>query len=121
MLPIFLLIAAASAPPAMDLPRMCRGERSGVPADQQETVYQSCLHDEQAARDKLAQYWTQFPANVRTTCAELGRQVFSYVEVLTCIEIKTGTTSPTWSSQRPTLGAPQDTLPPQAPDAAKPQ
>jgi hypothetical protein len=90
MAPLLLVFALASSVPTMDVAGICRGERSGVPADQQESAYQSCLRDEQAARDKLTTEWTQYPVAARTTCAALGRQIFSYVEVLTCIEIKTG-------------------------------
>jgi hypothetical protein len=90
MAPSLFVLAVAISVPTMDLPRICQSERSGVPADQQESVYQGCLRDEQAARDKLTKEWPQYPAEARATCAQLGRQVFSYVEVLTCIEIKTG-------------------------------
>ena len=93
MAPLLLLIALTNAVPTMDLASICRGERSGVPADQQESVYQGCLRDEGAARDKLTKEWAQYPVAARTTCAALGREVLSYVEVLTCIEIKTGNAS----------------------------
>jgi hypothetical protein len=90
MAPFLLVIALTGSVPTMDLARICKGERLGVSADQQESAYQSCLRDEQAARDKLTTEWAKFPVAARTTCAALGREVFSYVEVLTCIEIKTG-------------------------------
>ena len=93
MAPLLLLAALANAIPTMDIASICRGERSGVPADQQESVYQSCLRDEAAARDRLTKEWAQYPVAARTTCAALGREVLSYVEVLTCIEIKTGNAS----------------------------
>jgi hypothetical protein len=93
MAPLLFLIALTNAVPTMDLASICRGERSGVPADQQESVYQGCLRDEGAARDKLTKEWAQYPIAVRATCGALGRDVLSYVEVLTCIEIKTGNAS----------------------------
>jgi hypothetical protein len=93
MAPLLLAMAIANAVPTMNLASICRGERSGVPADQQESVYQGCLRDEGAARDKLTKEWAQYPVAARATCAVLGREVLSYVEVLTCIEIKTGNAS----------------------------
>jgi hypothetical protein len=93
MAPLLLLIALTNAVPTMDLASICRGERSGVAADQQEGVYQGCLRDEAAARDRLTKEWAQYPVAARVTCAALGREVLSYVEVLTCIEIKTGNAS----------------------------
>jgi hypothetical protein len=90
MAPVLLLLALAGAAPELDLSAICRSEQKGVPAERRTAVYQDCLHDEQAARDELRQKWSTYPAAARTTCAELGRIVSSYVEALTCIEIKTG-------------------------------
>ena len=104
MAPIILLAALAASVPAMDLPTICRSEQAGVPADQQANVYKGCLRDEQAARDELNGEWTKFPAAARTTCAELGSLVLSYVEMLTCIEVKTGSRSPTWKAPEPPAG-----------------
>jgi hypothetical protein len=93
MAPVIVMAALAGALPTMDLHSICRGEQLGVPADRQTRVYQDCLRDEQAARDQLTQKWAQFPAAARGACAELGQLVFSYVEVLVCIEIKIGNIS----------------------------
>ena len=88
MASVLMVAALAGAVPIMDLPAICRSEQSGVAPDQQARVYQNCLHDEQAARDELAKKWTEYPVATRTACVELGQLVVSYVEVLTCIEIK---------------------------------
>ncbi len=91
MAPMILLLALAGASaPELDLSAICRSEQSGVAADRRMAVYQDCLRDEQAARDELREKWPTFPAATRATCAEIGRIVASYVETLTCIEIKTG-------------------------------
>lgn len=107
MIPVFLWVALAASVPTIDLPSICRGEQSGVPADQQAGVYKGCMRDEQAAHDEIVKEWTKFPAAARTTCAKLGRDIQSYVEILTCIEIETGSNSPTWNSQAPSAGPAQ--------------
>jgi hypothetical protein len=89
MAPMLVLAALSGSVPVMDLPTICRSEQSGVASDRQAHVYEGCLHDEQAARDELGKKWTQYPVAARAACAELGQLVLSYVEVLTCIEIKT--------------------------------
>jgi hypothetical protein len=89
MASVLMVAALAGAVPIMDLPAICRSEQSGVAADQQARVYQNCLHDEQAARDELTKKWSEYPVATRTACVEIGQLVVSYVEVLTCIEIKT--------------------------------
>jgi len=91
MAPVLLLLALAGATtPELDLNAICRSEQTGVAVERRTAVYQDCLRDEQAARDELRQKWPTFPAATRATCAELGRIVASYVETLTCIEIKSG-------------------------------
>ncbi|WP_158815824.1 hypothetical protein [Methylocapsa sp. S129] len=99
MAPVLLFVALAASVPTMDLPRICRGEQTGIAADQRAQVYQSCMRDEQAAREALKKEWMQIPAAARATCAELGREIQSYVEVLTCIEVTMGSNSPAWKSQ----------------------
>jgi hypothetical protein len=90
MPPLIILAALAATLPTMDLPNICRKEGHGLPADQQASAYQDCLHDEGAALQELQRHWTEFPAGSRNTCAGLGRMIFSYVETLTCIEIQVG-------------------------------
>jgi hypothetical protein len=48
-----------------------------------------CTKSETAARDDLANQWTQFPAADRTRCIKLATTsgMPSYVQVLTCLEM----------------------------------
>jgi hypothetical protein len=118
MAPVLLFVALATSVPTMDLPSICRSEQSGVSVDEQAQVYQSCMRDEQAAREELKKQWMKFPAAARATCAELGHDIQSYVEVLTCIEIKMGSNSPIWKSQESPANPPSPTpVQPGAPDA----
>jgi hypothetical protein len=103
MTPVVFLVAVAASMPTMDLPAVCRGERTGIAADQQASAYQGCLHDEQAAQAELRQNWTAYPAAARENCAQLGGIIGSYVEMLVCIEIKTGNAA--GKSQQPPAAA----------------
>lgn len=105
MTPVVFLVAIAASMPTMDLQAICRGERAGIATDQQASVYQGCLHDEQAAQAELQQNWTAYPAATRENCAQLGGIVGSYVEVLVCIEIKTGNAAAASKSQQPPAAA----------------
>jgi hypothetical protein len=106
MAPMLLLAVLAGSVPTLDLPSICRGEQSGIPLDRQARVYQDCIHDEQTARDELQRQWSQFPAAARGACAEMGRLVLSYVEVLICIEIKTGNAAIRGAPQTPPTSPP---------------
>jgi hypothetical protein len=98
MTPVVFLVAIAASMPTMD-------QRAGIATDQQASVYQGCLHDEQAAQAELQQNWTAYPAATRENCAQLGGIVGSYVEVLVCIEIKTGNAAAASKSQQPPAAA----------------
>jgi hypothetical protein len=49
----------------------------------------SCLRDEQTARDKLQEEWGTFSAAERDRCTSLSHRGGSpsYVELLTCLEL----------------------------------
>jgi hypothetical protein len=51
--------------------------------------YQACVHDEEAARQELAENWTKYDAQERTRCVgqtEVGGFP-SYVEVAECLRV----------------------------------
>jgi hypothetical protein len=96
-----LFLALLSGAPALDVPAICRGEAHGLPRDQQTAAYQMCLRDEKTAREEIQRNWTDFPAETRATCAMLGALVFSYVELMTCIEIKTAKPASSWKWREP--------------------
>ena len=64
---------------------------------------QACLQDEQTAKDTLRQNWSSYDPSQRSHCQLLmkagGKP--SYVELLTCLEMKTGpTTTPTGNTRK---------------------
>jgi hypothetical protein len=86
-----LLLLAAAVLPSIDLPSNCRAEQKVIPPNPDQTsIYESCMRDEQAAREDVVKKWASVPPDVRATCAEMGRLVGSYVEIDVCVAIHTG-------------------------------
>jgi hypothetical protein len=90
MNPLVVLVAVAGFSASSDPAKICQGARSAAAASDQANAYQSCIHDETAARDELKKKWSQFSPNARTTCAEPPGSTTSYVEMLTCLEMESG-------------------------------
>jgi len=84
-----ILAALAAFPPSTDPEKICRSARTAALPEEQANAFQSCVHDEAAARDELKRRWSQFPAEARITCAEPHGLDASYVEMLTCLEMET--------------------------------
>jgi hypothetical protein len=85
-----MLIAVANGPPSIDMQRMCRASASAMVSISGDSSndYQSCLSDEQAARDQLEKDWATFPARDRSFCALPTEYLPSYIEWLTCFEME---------------------------------
>jgi hypothetical protein len=90
MTSMFLLVALAAFAPTTALDSICQGAKAGLPPGDQAGAFQTCVQDEGAARDELRQKWSHFSANMRETCAEPPGVTFSYVELLTCLEMQPG-------------------------------
>jgi hypothetical protein len=76
---------AADQVPTLDVGPGCRAavDVSGI-----STPEQSCLNDEQAARNDLTKEWSQFPAGDKTLCLDQTKDYNpSYVELQTCLEL----------------------------------
>jgi hypothetical protein len=76
-------LVAADQVPTFDVHPGCQAtvEAAQMPEE-------SCVRDEQAARDDLAKTWSQFAAGDRTSCVDQTRNYNpSYVELLTCLEL----------------------------------
>ncbi len=61
---------------------------------------QGCFQDEQNAKDKLKETWSSFDASQKLHCQQLLKAggMPSYVELLTCLELKTAPATPTDST-----------------------
>jgi hypothetical protein len=85
-----LLVALAAFVPTTSLDGVCQGAKIGLPPEDQARAVQVCIQDESAARDELQRKWAHYSANMRETCAEPAGVSFSYVELLTCLEMQPG-------------------------------
>jgi hypothetical protein len=81
-----LVVAVADEVPKFDVAPTCRAESATTAA-----TADSCIQDEQSARNQLSQEWAQFTARDKARCVALATDVAgirSYVEVLTCLEME---------------------------------
>jgi hypothetical protein len=77
--------------PTTNLNSACQSAKTGaLPGQDQTKAFQSCLQDEKTARDDLKQKWGHYSASARENCAEPKDVTFSYVELLTCMEMQSG-------------------------------
>ena len=91
MAPVFFLIALATSMPSTNLDSVCQSAKTGaLPGQDQASAFQSCIQDEKTARDELQRNWGRYSANARETCAEPPGMSVSYVELLTCLEMQSG-------------------------------
>ena len=84
------LALAADSLPNTSVESICRDAQSAALPDSKAAAYQSCLHEEGAARDLLRRNWARYSAQARATCAEPGGVQVSYVELQTCLDMQTG-------------------------------
>jgi hypothetical protein len=91
-----VVIAAGSTAFAKDggLPKLgieyaCHASEKAVAAVISVTtdIYQSCLDDENDARNQLDKNWASFPASDKGRCIHPREYLPSYVEWLTCLEL----------------------------------
>lgn len=87
MSPLFIAAIAASLIPQYDIARTCHID-TAVTDD--EAAYQSCISDEQAAKEKIAKEWSRYPSTARDACStdQVPDPDSSYVELMTCFEIE---------------------------------
>lgn len=82
------VVQVADSPPRFDIAASCRDVgKSGIDIGRPASA---CQGDEERARAALTARWSQFQPGERTTCVEgasFGGPP-SYVEVLTCLEMK---------------------------------
>ena len=85
------IVALADSLPTASIESICRDAQSAALPESKKAAYQSCLHDEGAARDELRRKWAHYSAQARATCAEPSEGVaISYVELQTCLDMQSG-------------------------------
>jgi len=92
MITAVMLIALGGAPPVVDAGRICRNAQAAVAAEDAKSAIDSCVRDEENARDKLKERWPHYSASARAACSESGNAgvPLSYVEMWTCLEMQPG-------------------------------
>ena len=91
MITALMLIALSGAPPSIDPGRICKNANASAVQQDGKAAIDSCVRDEQSARDKLNVRWTHYSASARAACRDDGGGVpLSYVELWTCLEMQPG-------------------------------
>jgi hypothetical protein len=76
--------------PTIDVQKNCRlaeAELKSLFSGETADVYDSCVSDEQAARDQLVKEWATFPALAKAKCVQPKEYLLSYVEWQSCLEL----------------------------------
>jgi hypothetical protein len=82
-----LVIAVADGVPKIDVKNTCRNA-AAVTGTLTRQAIDTCIADEQSAREELVKNWAQFPAAARANCVHTSTDYLpSYVEVLTCLSM----------------------------------
>jgi hypothetical protein len=71
--PLIVLVAVAAFMPATSIDDACQAAKAGAAPSDQNNAFESCVHDESAARDELKQKWGGFSAASKNDCAEPKR------------------------------------------------
>jgi hypothetical protein len=82
-------LAKDSGPPNVDIQRICRDSSSaliGLTDDPKQDL-NSCISDEQAARDELTKDWANYPAVAKSACIKPNEYLPGYVEWQSCLEM----------------------------------
>jgi hypothetical protein len=83
-----VLIAAAGLP-SIDLQRLCHSSErtTGGHSEDSTRTFDSCMSDEQEAREQLLKNWVTYPSSDKTLCMRATDYLPSYVEWITCAEM----------------------------------
>jgi hypothetical protein len=91
MLVMFLLAALGSSIPQADINKICESARVDSLPEDRVTAMRGCVGDETSARDELRRDWgKKYSAADKSNCASTPGMQFSYVELLTCLQMQHG-------------------------------
>ena len=90
MLAMFLLAALGPSIPAADINKICASAQVDALPEDRATALRGCVGDETSARDQLRREWGRYSAADKGNCASTPGMQFSYVELLTCMEMQHG-------------------------------
>ena len=72
MIAALMLIALAGAPPAVDAAKVCSDAQASALPEDAKVAFDSCVRDEQAAREKWSARWPHYSAAARSACVGDG-------------------------------------------------
>jgi hypothetical protein len=90
MVVMFLLAALGASIPQADIDRICESAKVDSLPEDRVTAMRGCVGDETSARDQLRREWGRYSAADKNNCASTPGMQFSYVELLTCLEMQRG-------------------------------
>jgi hypothetical protein len=90
MLVIFMLAGLVATIPEANIQQICRSATVDSLPEDRASASRGCIGDETSARDQLKREWGRFSSADRVNCAETPGMQFSYVELLTCLEMQRG-------------------------------
>ncbi len=82
-------LAKDGGPPSIDIQKTCRESSNallGLTGDNKQD-FDTCISDEQAARDQLIKDWASYPALAKSACLKPNEFLPGYVEWQSCIEM----------------------------------
>lgn len=96
-------VRAAEGPPKLDVEATCRSAERVQKTLSDNASKDACLNSERGAESDLKKRWGQFPAAAKSQCTQQFEAggFPSYVELLTCLELASGTVPTQPSSDQP--------------------
>jgi hypothetical protein len=81
--------AKDSGPPNIDIQKTCRESSTALLGltDNPKQDFDSCISDEQAAREQLTKNWANYSAFAKSACIKPNEYLPGYVEWQSCIEM----------------------------------
>ena len=94
---------AADGPPDLDVEATCKSAERVQRTLSDNPSKDACLNSERSAQTDLKKRWGQFPAPAKSQCTQQFQAggFPSYVELLTCLELASGTVPTQPSSDQP--------------------
>jgi hypothetical protein len=110
-----LLIVLAASFPNIDIHTACHTAEAAALPDKRASVFGNCVQEEEKAKTILSQKWAEFSPSARQSCTEAGGGLqYSYVELMTCLQVQSSSNLDADLLNKPLGGIPA------APSAAKP-
>jgi hypothetical protein len=100
--------ARADAVPTFDVERTCRSAQTANVGVSEKANYDGCLRSERDARKQAEDHWGDYTASAKTQCREQFKAggYPSYVEMITCLELASGTVPTQTGSGGAAVGGP---------------